>query len=91
MTMLMQSTLSYETAQVLTVYESAHLSWYTLFRPQKFWVTFVFHFSFGVTVVPRKIEDNAYAKFGGPNKVIMGDVQMANKTRKTEIQFCNIF
>ena len=40
--------------------------------------TFCITFLFGVTVVPREIEDNAYAKFGGQTRCIMGDVQVAN-------------
>ena len=32
--------------------------------------TFCITFLFGVTVVPREIEDNAYAKFGGKQGVL---------------------
>ena len=35
-------------------------------------------FLLGITVVPREIEDNAYAQFWGANKVHWGDLQMAN-------------
>jgi len=37
-----------------------------------------FPFPLGITVVPRETEDNAYAKFWGANKGIMGHVEMAN-------------
>ena len=40
--------------------------------------TFCITFLLGITVVPREIEDNAYAKFGGANKVYYRDVQVAN-------------
>ena len=32
----------------------------------------------GISVVPRKIEDNAFEKFGGQTRCIKGDLQMAN-------------
>ena len=32
----------------------------------------VFQFLLGITVVPRQIEDNGYAKFGEVNKVLYG-------------------
>ena len=35
-------------------------------------------FLLGITVVPREIEDNAYALGGGATKVYLGDVKMAN-------------
>ena len=35
-------------------------------------ITFVFHFSLGITAVPREIENNAYAKFWGASKVHFG-------------------
>ena len=31
----------------------------------------------GISVVPREIEDNAFEKFGGQTRCIMGDLQMA--------------
>ena len=40
--------------------------------------TFCITFLLGITVVPREIEDNAYAKFGGQTTCVMGDVQVAN-------------
>ena len=36
---------------------------------QKFCIAFVFHFSWVFTAIPREIENNAYAKFWGANKV----------------------
>ena len=36
-----------------------------LICPPKFCLTFVFSFLLGITAVPREIENNAYAKFGG--------------------------
>ena len=32
----------------------------------------------GISVVPRETEDNAFEKFGGQTRCIMGDLQMAN-------------
>ena len=43
--------------------------------PPKFCITFVFHVSF--TAVPKEIENNAYAKFGGQIRYIMGYIQVA--------------
>ena len=43
-----------------------------LICPPKFFLTFVFSFLLGITAVPREIENNAYAKFGGANKVRYG-------------------
>ena len=41
--------------------------------PQKFCKTIVFNFSsLSITVVPREIEDNGYAKLWGVNKVRYG-------------------
>ena len=43
-----------------------------LICPPKFCIIFVFHFSLGITAVPREIENNAYAKFWGAKKVHYG-------------------
>ena len=40
--------------------------------------TFCITFLLGIIVVLRETEDNAYAKFGGQTRCIMGDVQVAN-------------
>ena len=48
-----------------------------LICPPKFCITIVFHFSLGITAVPREIESNAYAKLGGQIKYIMGKVEVA--------------
>ena len=37
-----------------------------------------FHFLLGLTIVPREIEKNAYAKFWGQTKCIMERVEVAN-------------
>ena len=63
----------------------AQLPKYTLFAPSsppppppfphtppKICTTFVFNFSWVLQVVPREIDDNAYAKFLGANKVYYG-------------------
>ena len=51
-----------------------------LICPPKFFLTFVFSFLLGITAVPREIENNAYAKFGGANKVrYVENVEMANE------------
>ena len=42
----------------------------------KICITLFFLFLLGITVVPRKIKDNAYAKFGGQTRCIMGDVKI---------------
>ena len=49
-----------------------------LICPPKFCITLVFHFSLGITAVPREIENNAYAKFWGQIRCILGDVQVVN-------------
>ena len=43
-----------------------------LVYPPKFWYNHCFQFLLGITVVPRKIEDNDYAKFWEVNKVHFG-------------------
>ena len=53
--------------------------------PPKFCLTFVFSFLLGITAVPREIENNAYAKFWGANKVhYVENVDMAMKAFTTE-------
>ena len=49
----------------------AHLPQCTLFAPQILH-TLCFSFFLGITAVPREIENNAYAKFWGTNKVHCG-------------------
>ena len=46
----------------------------------KFYITFVFHFSIRIAVVPREIEDKVYAKFLG---------RWANKVRAHCGKFAN--
>ena len=57
--------------------------------PPKFCLTFVFHFFLCITAVPREIENNAYAKFWGQTRCIMGDGQMANWILSTYL--CSLF
>ena len=53
--------------------------------PPKFCLTFVFSFLLGITAVPREIENNAYAKFWGANKVhYVENVDMAMKAFTTQ-------
>ena len=61
----------------------ARLRQYTLFAAQNFnFYNLCLRFLMGITVVPREIKDNAYGKFGEQIiRCIIGDVQMANKTR----------
>ena len=40
--------------------------------------TYCFQFLLGITVVPREIEDNGYAKFWGVNKVHYGLSEVVN-------------
>ena len=51
---------------------------YTLFAPKILHNLSFFSFLLGITVIPREIKDNAYAKFWGATRCIMGDVKMAN-------------
>ena len=41
----------------------------------------------GITTVPREIENNAYAKFWGQIRCIMGDVQVVNESLKSKFSF----
>ena len=41
----------------------------------------------GITAVPREIENNAYAKFWGQIRCIMGDVQVVNESLKSKFSF----
>ena len=40
-----------------------------------------------ITAVPREIENNAYAKFWGKIRCIMGDVQVVNESLKSKFSF----
>ena len=56
-----------------------------LICPPKFFLTFVFSFLLGITAVPREIENKAYAKFWGANKVhYVENVDMAMKAFNTQ-------
>ena len=61
-----------------------HFPLFSLPPPQKKTIlhNHCFSFLFGITVVPRETENNAYAKFGGGGggqiRCIMGNVQVAN-------------
>ena len=56
-----------------------------LICPPKFCLTFVFSFLLGITAVPREIENKAYAKFWGANKVhYVENVDMAMKAFNTQ-------
>ena len=37
-----------------------------------------FSFLLDITAVPREIKNNAYAKFGGQTRCLLGDVQVVN-------------
>ena len=78
MTMLMQSTSSYETVQVITVYEFAICTSPIIYlvppppkKKKKILSNLCFSF-LQIKIVPREIEDNAYGKFCGPDKVYYG-------------------
>lgn len=43
-----------------------------LVHPPKFCITHYFTFLLGITVIPRSIKDNGYAKFWAVNKVHYG-------------------
>ena len=50
-----------------------HISHNAPYLPSKFCITFFFSFLLGqITAVPREIDNNAYAKFCGANKVHYG-------------------
>ena len=49
-----------------------HISHSTPYSPPKILHNLCFSFLLGITVVPREIENNAYAKFWGANKVHFG-------------------
>ena len=71
MTMLMQSTSSYETVKVHTVYEFAICTSPIIYlvSPPKILSNLCFSFLLGITVVLTEIDDDAYANFCGPKKV----------------------
>ena len=60
-------------------------------RPPKILLNLCFSFLLGITAVPREIENNAYAKFWGANKVhYVENVDMAMKaftTQRSVIKF----
>ena len=51
-----------------------HISHNTPCFPAKILHNLCFYFFLGITAVPREIEDNAYAKFWGANKVHYGTI-----------------
>ena len=54
-------------------------------RPPKILLNLCFSFLLGITAVPREIENNAYAKFWGANKVhYVENVDMAKKAFTTQ-------
>ena len=62
-----------------------HISHNAPICPRKFCLTFVFSFLLGITAVPREIENKAYAKFWGANKVhYVENVDMAMKAFTTQ-------
>ena len=94
MTMVMQSTSSYETVKVHTVYEFAICTSPIIYlvSPPKILSNLCFSFLLGITVVLREIEDNMLMRtFVGQRRFIIGYVQIANKTRKIWIQFYSQF
>ena len=46
--------------------------------PPKILRNHCFQFILGITVAPREIEDNGYAKFWGVNNCIMAHLEMVN-------------
>ena len=58
-----------------------HISPNAPYLPPKILHNLCCSFLLGITAVPREIENNAYAKFGGGGeqiRCVMGDVQVAN-------------
>ena len=51
-------------------------------------ICITFSFLLGITAVPRKIENNAYAKFWGANKVHVRDVQVAYEASVVLLSLC---
>ena len=54
-----------------------HISHNAPYLPPKILHKHCFSFLLGITAVPREIENNAYARFWGEIKCIMGNVQVA--------------
>ena len=46
--------------------------------PPKVLHNLCFSFLLGIAIVPREIENNAYVKFGGQIRCIMGNVEVAH-------------
>ena len=65
-----------------------------LICPLKFYITFVFSFLLGITAVPREIENNADANFGGQIRCVMGNVEVADwpfrDCEETGLMWCRI-
>ena len=56
--------------------------------PPKIWHKLWFSFLLCIKAVPREIENNAYAKFWGQIRCILGDVHVANRLRLATQQLC---
>ena len=58
-----------------------HISHHALYLLSKILHNLCFSFLLGITAVPREIENNTYAKFGGQMKCVMGNVEVAYSAR----------
>ena len=58
-----------------------HISHHAPYLLSKILHNLCFPFLLGITAVPREIENNTYAKFGGQMKSIMGNVEVAYSAR----------
>ena len=71
---LIQLALSLQSACQISNIRHLHICHSALYLPSKILHKLCFSFLLGITAVPREIENNAYAKFWGANKV--GDMQV---------------
>ena len=62
-----------------------HISHYAAYLPPKFWITFVFHFSWVLQLSKEKLKTMLMQNFAGQIRCIMGDVQVANAQSKSRL------
>ena len=64
-------------ARTCKVKRHFHISYKAPYLPPKILHSLCFSFLLGITAVPREIENNAYAKFWGQRRCIMGNLEVA--------------
>ncbi len=70
--------IAYQVEPWFIFIDHCHISHNTHCLPPKILHKYCFKFLLGQQHVPREIENNAYAKFWGQTRCIMGDVKVAN-------------